>query len=276
MRTTQIAEQAGYYETEHPEQALSDTLFDDSGNVRSLAEKRVTMSNALTRAGHGLTLAEKRTIMIAISKLDSRATVPNSVPMTKIYASEYATCYEVDKNTAYEQLQTAANNLLNRKIVFYEPAYRRAKNKRDTDLTVVKMNWVGKIKYQKGEGWVELHWWPELKPHLFNLKKQFTTYQLKQATALRSYYSWRLLELLMRFEKTGWVEFSIEDFITSMEIPEKVGENFAHVRRKIIEPAIAELKAKDSWLIQWVPTKQGRRVKKIRFQFTRDPQLQLF
>lgn len=61
-----------------------------------------------------------------------------------------------------------------------------------------------------------------------------------------------------------------------MKIPEKVGENFAHVRRKIIEPAIAELKAKDSWLIQWMPTKQGRRVKKIRFQFTRDPQLQLF
>jgi hypothetical protein len=35
-------------------------------------ERWVTMANALARAGHGLTLAEKRLVMLAVSKLDSR------------------------------------------------------------------------------------------------------------------------------------------------------------------------------------------------------------
>lgn len=39
-------------------------------------DPQVTMSNALVRAGHGLTLAEKRVVMLAVSKLDSRAPTP--------------------------------------------------------------------------------------------------------------------------------------------------------------------------------------------------------
>ena len=38
---------------------------------RPAGERWVTMSNSLTRAGHGLTLAEKRVVMMAVSKLDS-------------------------------------------------------------------------------------------------------------------------------------------------------------------------------------------------------------
>ena len=40
---------------------------------RPSGERWVTMSNALTRAAHGLTLGEKRIIMAAVSKLDSMA-----------------------------------------------------------------------------------------------------------------------------------------------------------------------------------------------------------
>ncbi|MGP5371403.1 RepB family plasmid replication initiator protein, partial [Pseudomonas helleri] len=49
------------------------------------------MTNALTRAGHGLTLAEKRIIGFAVSKLDSQKAVrPGDVPVTRISATEYA------------------------------------------------------------------------------------------------------------------------------------------------------------------------------------------
>ena len=100
------------------------------------------------------------------------------------------------------------------------------------------MRWVGQVHYQKTEGWVELYWWPKLLPHLTGLKRQFTTYQLQQASALRSAYSWKLLELLMRFQGTGRAEYTIEDFCTSMEATPKQRENFAAIRRRIIEPAV--------------------------------------
>lgn len=242
---------------------------------RTAGERWVTMSNALTRAGHGLTLAEKRIVAMAVSKLDSRRVLrPGDVPRTRITAAEYAEAFGVDLDTAYDQLQSAAKNLYGRSITFYEPAWRR--DGKPLPPTIVRMRWVGEARYQGGEGWVELAWWPALLPHLTGLRQQFTTYQLQQASALRSIYSWKLLELLMRFESTGWAEYTIEDFATSMDATEKQRQNFANIRRKIIEPAVKELCQKDGWLIQWQPIKAGRKVKALRFTFRRDPQGKLF
>lgn len=231
----------------------------------------VTMSNALTRAGHGLTLAEKRIVGIAVAKLDSRKVLgPGEVPTTKITAVEYAETFGVDAATAYSQLQTSAKQIYQRSITFYEAAHRR--KGQPIEPTRVTMRWVGSVRYHKGEGWVTVKWWPEILPHLTGLKKQFTTYQLEQASALRSAYSWRLLELLMRFESTGWAEYTIEDFAQAMDATNKQRADFAAIRRKIIEPAVRELIEKDGWLIDWKPIKRGRKVASVRFKFHRDPQ----
>ena len=234
----------------------------------------VTMSNALIRAGHGLTLSEKRIVAVAVSKLDSRAVLrAGEVPRTRITADEYAETFGVDLDTAYDQLRSAAKALYKRSITFYEPAFRRSG--KPLPPTMVHMRWIGEAKYQAGEGWVELAWWPALLRHLTGLKKQFTSYQLQQASALRSAHSWKLLELLMRFKGTGWAEYTIEDFAAAMDATPKQAADFAKIRTKIIEPAVKELTEKDGWLIQWEPIKAGRRVKALRFTFVRDPQQRL-
>ena len=237
---------------------------------RSVGERWVTMSNALTRAAHGLTLAEKRVIAWAVATLDSRQVLePGEVPTTRISALDYAKEFGVDADTAYTQLQAAAKSLFSRSVTFYEPAHKR--KGKALQPTKVQMHWVGEAKYQAGEGWVELAWWPKLLPHLTGLRKQFTSYQLQQANALRSVYSWRLLELLTRFQSTGVAEYTIEDFATSMEATPKQQADFAKLRTKMIEPAVKELTEKDGWLIQWEAIKAGRKVKAIRFTFMRNP-----
>lgn len=252
-------------------QALAN--YDAADVERQPGERWITMSNALTRAGHGLTLAEKRIVAIAVSKLDSRRQLPpGQVPRAKITAAEYAEVFGVDLDTAYDQLQSAAKQLYNRSITFYEPAWKR--NGKPLPPTRVQMRWVGEAKYQDGEGWVELAWWPDLMRHLTGLKRQFTTYQLQQASALRSAYSWRLMELLTRFQSTGWAEYTIEDLKASMDAPPSLAD-FGQVKRRIIEPAVKELIEKDGWLIQWQPIKAGRKVKAVRFTFMRDPQARL-
>jgi plasmid replication initiation protein len=254
--------------------AHKSTGYDATDLNRPSGDRWVTMSNALTRAGHGLTLAEKRIVASAVSKLDSRRPLKaGEVPTTRISAAEYAEAFAVDMDTAYNQLQSAAKTLYNRSITFYEAAhYRKGKS---LPPTKVQMRWVGQVHYQEGEGWVELCWWPKLLPHLMGLKRQFTTYQLQQTSALRSAYSWKLLELLMRFESTGWAEYTIEDFCASMDATEKQVADFGKIRTKIIEPAVKELIAKDGWLIQWQPIKAGRKVKALRFTFMRDKQRRL-
>lgn len=245
--------------------------YDGDSQDRLPGERWISMTNALTRASHGLTLAEKRIVMAAVSKLDSkRPLLPGEVPTTRITAAEFVELYGVDPNTAYEQLQEATKHLYARSITFFEAAERR--RGKALKPTLVTMRWVGQVHYQVGEGWVELYWWPKLLPHLVGLKKQFTTYQLQQASALRSTYSWKLLELLMRFQSTGRAEYTVEDFATSMGATEKQRADFAKIRTKIIEPAVKELQEKDGWLIQWIPIKAGRKVASVRFTFMRDPQ----
>jgi len=249
------------------------TNYDATDIERPSGDRWVTMSNALTRAGHGLTLAEKRLVMLAVSKLDSMKIMrPGEVlPSVKITATEYAETYGLDPSSgvAYEAMKDAAKALYDRSITFFEPAYKR----NGTPLKPIRtdMRWVGRCKYHEGEGWVQLAWWPELVPSLVGLQKQFTTYKLQQASALRSGYSWRLLELLTRFKSSGVAEYTVEDFATSMDATEKQRENFNNIKRRIIEPAVKELTEKDGWLIAWEPIKTGRKVTTVRFVFQRRP-----
>lgn len=250
--------------------ALKKTENYNADNCPS-GERWITMTNALTRAGHGLTLAEKRLVMMAVSKLDSRKVLPpGEVPTARITAGEFSEAFGISPDTAYDQLQSGAKQLHKRVITFYEPAHKRSG--KPLSPTRVVMNWVGQVKYQDGEGWVELYWWPKLLPHLTGLKKQFTTYQLQQASALRSAYSWRLLELLSRFKSTGTAEYTVEDFAASMDAPPSLKKSFGQIKRRIIEPALKELTEKDGWLIQWEAIKAGRKVTSVRFTFMRDPQ----
>lgn len=240
--------------------------------VPATTSHKITMSNALIRAGHGLSLAEKRVVFIALAKLDSRQPVPpeSTLQCSRVTAAEYAQLARCEANTAYEALKDATKLLYSRSITFFEPAHKR----NGKELVTVHMRWVGEVKYHKNEGWAELWWWPKVLPHLMGFKAQFTSYQLQQATALRSTYSWKLLELLSRFEKAGqgWAEYTIEDFATSMEATPKQRENFNNIKRRIIEPAVKELQEKDGWVIRWEAIKAGRRVKAVRFEFERDPQ----
>lgn len=208
----------------------------------------------------------------AISQLNSaQPPKPGECPVVKLAATQYAATFDLEQHTAYEQLKDGAKSLYNRSIAFFEPAHRRG----DKPLVKTQMRWIGEAVYHEGEGWVEIHFWHKVVPHLMGLKRQFTTYQLRQASALRSVYSWKLLELLMRFESTGWAEYTIEDFKASMEAPESLSD-FGQIKRRIIEPAIKELTLKDGWLIDWQPIKAGRRVKAVRFEFRRNPQMSLF
>lgn len=242
---------------------------------RDAGDNWVTQSSALVRSAQGLTLAEKRLVMLAVSKIDSRKTPPKAgeSPVVKITAAEYAEVMGVDSHTAYDQLKSASRHLYHRSLRFFEPSFRR-KTKTPV-FNEVNMRWVAEAHYHKNEAWVELHFWHRLVPHLMGLQKHFVTYQLKSAVALRSIYSWRMLELLTRFEKTGIAEYTIEDFALSMDATEKQRSNFNNIRRRIIEPAVKELNSKDGWDIEWEPIKRGRKVVTVRFTFKKKAQLDM-
>ena len=148
-----------------------------NGLDQSVNELNVNMSNALVRAAHGLTLAEKRVVSICIAKMDSVG-LNNGRYKFKLTAREFAETFEVDANTAYEQLQFAGNHLIKRIARTFEDG-RRGKIEH-------KWVWVSGVAYHPGEGWMELGFSPEMTPHLTLLRQQFTSRVVPGAKSLIS------------------------------------------------------------------------------------------
>lgn len=230
-----------------------------------LGHQNVVIANVVSRSAQSLTLAEKRILMAGIAKLGGKN------ERVKISASEYAETYDVSLNTAYEQLKAAVENIFERYLQFQVWEGKKE--------GIERIRWIGGYRYFDKEGYVRFSFSNEIFPYLFELNGHFTKYQLKQAAALRSIHSWRLLELFeqMRGEaKDGWLSIPIEEFWHAMEAKESHRKNFNNLKKWVIDPAIKELTEKDSWLIEWEAVKSGRRVAKLRFRFERNPQGGLF
>ncbi len=227
-------------------------------------DKHVNMSNALARASHGLSLAEKRVIALGLALTDS---VPAKTLIdagrngwsVKVMALDYAKTFDLDANTAYEQLKEAGDKLGQRQVCEIVKTSRGQKQ--------IKTNWCAQVIYHQGEGWVSIEFTRHIAPHLLALRSKFVTYKLKQAAALRSAYSWRLFECLQSWRDTGLWVVGIEEFAHTMDVPEIYRADFAQLRRRVIEPAVAELILKSSLLIEWKTRKAGRKVTGLEFKF---------
>lgn len=227
----------------------------------------VNMSNQLVRMAQGLTLPEKRLVSLCMAKLDS-VRLDNTGRYTfRISAKEFGQQFGITDEAAYMQLKEVGDKLLHR-IAQQITETPRGRN-------IKKWQWVSFAEYQDGEGWIKLTFNHMMTPHLFLLRKEFTSYKLAQASALRSIYSWRLFELLMQFKSTGLVRIDVEAFAHAMEAPETARKNFGQLRLRVIEPAVKELTTKNNLLIEWDPTKAGRKVTGLEFRFKINPQQSL-
>lgn len=222
-----------------------------------LQSKNIVIANTLVRSAQSLSLAEKRLLFASVAKMG------NNFGEVTLTASEYAETFDMPVKQAYEQMKDACDNFFNRYFTLNIPDR--------VGIMKWKIRWLSSMGYEEGMGRVGLRFTEEVLPYLCDLTKEFTKYKLKQACALRSVHSWRLLELFEQ-QSSGWLNITVENFCHAMEAPEIYRLNYAHLRKKIIEPAIKELTEKDGWLIGFDFTKNGRKVHMLKFAFEKDPQ----
>lgn len=233
-------------------------------------ERFVSMSNALARGAQGLSLSQKRIIALAMAHTDSlpaRDLMAGQMQGWKVrlLAHEYAEAFDVDANTAYEQLKAGSHSLL-------KCLWRTSSDQGRKGPLITEGQWLMLGEYCKGGGYVDITFHPKVSPHLLGLRSQFTTYKLKQTAALRSIYAWRLFECLQSWKAKGRWSPSIEEFQKAMDAPASCTANFKDLRRRVIEPAVKELREKDGLLLEWAPEKTGRKVIGLEFTFRPDPQ----
>lgn len=236
----------------------------------AIPERAISMSNALARGAQGLNLSQKRIIALALAMTDSvpvRDAVAGQMNgwTVRLSAGDYAETYDVDLDTAYTQLQTGARSLL-------KCLWRTVSIGKKGGSTITEGQWLSLAKYKKKEGLIDITFHQHVSPHLLALRKQFTTYKLKQAAALRSIYAWRLFECLQSWKSKGVWIVDITDFHKAMDATTSCRSNFGMLRRTVIEPAVRELVEKDNMVIEWLPVKAGRKVSGLEFRFYTNPQ----
>lgn len=223
----------------------------------------VVQSNVLVEASYRLNLEEKRVVIAAISKIDPRRDVPDSITIT---AEEYAKLFDLKIDAAYQQLKEAAAKLYTRTIKLNS---KDSKNRPVDD----EMRWVyRRAIYHSREGKVTLSFSPDLMPYLGQLKEQFTGYKAHNVRALKSTYSIRLYELLTQYLAAGERWITVDKFREMLDLEDKY-PRFADLNRWIIEPSIKELNAKSNYEVLFRPEKKGRAVHKLWFFFNEKQQM---
>lgn len=217
----------------------------------------ITKSNFLIEASYKLSLDEQRLILSCISKIDGRREVP---PEIVINATDYAETFGLDLRNAYAQMEAGTNALYERDIKLSDGTAKKT-----------RLRWVQKVTYHSGDGKVSLSFSDDVKGYIGLLKTRFTSYQFKQIAGLKSVYSIRLFELLQQWQSTGTRMVAVGWLRETLAI-EKKYPLFADFRKRVIEPAVAELNAKTNLHVSYQTEKKGRQITGILFLFTEDAQ----
>jgi len=137
---------------------------------------------------------------------------------------------------------------------------------------------MSKIIYQKGIVTAKFN--DELRPHLLELQRFFTTYNFFEFNSLKGFYAPRLYENLKSWEKGlagGTVELKLENkggLYHALTIPATLQKNYQDMKR-ILEHCHKEITTKTTFQYSWEPLKLGRKVVGIRFYFNPEAALKM-
>jgi plasmid replication initiation protein len=250
-------------------------------------ERYVNVKNELVRRTQKMSLPVKRLLALAIAMCDSKQKIllhqaqqpgTNGAELqgwaVKISVAQYTEHYpQVGQDAAYNELKSSASALM--KCTVNMVKHERVRGK--VVETPIEIPFTTENEYPKGQGHVIVRFHGKIAPYLLGLEREFTQYKLSSASHLRSMYSWRLLEVLAQFQKTGLVRIGYDEFCDALDVPDSCRKDFAQLRRRVIEPAVAELKAKNNIEIAWEGTKPGgRKITGLEFKFEPSKQGKLF
>ena len=213
----------------------------------------VTKSNHLIEASYRLNLDEQRLMLSLIGQVEPHKPLPALFTVT---AEDFANLFRLNKKNAYEQLRRAAMSLVGKTVHTYD---KQA-------LIGEKTVWVDHVKYYDGEGYVEASFSAWIKPYIYRLANQFTSYRIAALSQVKSVYAIRLFELLMQFRESGERYITLNKFREMLQLETKYSR-FVDMKNKIINPSVEEINQKTDYFVGWETIKKRRAVVTLIFHF---------
>lgn len=224
----------------------------------------VYKANALVEASYRLSLYEQRIILACIAQVRRDGTLTDQQLYT-VSARQIADMSGLNIDRAYQHLKAASERLFDRRVTLHEAP--NGQKHRRVRLT----RWVQTVEYRDTEGAVALRFGTDMVPYLSQLTEQFTRYALADVAKMSSSHAIRLYELLVQWRGTGEREVSIEWFREALQLEDRY-DNIRDLKRRVVEPAVAQINEHSPLWVKWDQRKTGRRVSHLVFTFGEKPQ----
>ena len=222
---------------------------------------QIVKSNQIIEASYRLSVAEQRVILSAISQVRRDKPVTDEV-LYSVTAAEIAQLCGTDPNTAYRDLQNAAERLQTRRVsLILEPdgVTIRSKRRRVTC-------WVQTVDYIDQEGRIEMRFGKDILPYLTGLQREFTRYALSDVAKMTSAYGIRLYELLVQWPE-GHRVVALDDLRRWLQLEDRY-PSIKDFKRWVLDPAVEQINVHSPLMLTWEQRKTGRKVTHLVFDYT--------
>jgi len=217
---------------------------------------QATQSNQLIEATYKMSVPAKRVMLMLLGEIHpGQQDISGKI---RIEASDYANKTGIDSSQSYKDIKNGCRELMGTIIE------TRDTKRRTTEMCVV-VDW---MEYHDDEGWLEATFTRWVSPYIQSLTKiGYTKIKIDEALKFKRFYTIRLYELLMQFQKTNERYIKISNIRKIFQIEAKKYSRFADLKRWVLEPSIKEIESKTNWLISWEPVKTGRKITSLSFSF---------
>ena len=226
-----------------------------------LMSKLVVKDNALMNASYNLDLVEQRLILLAIVEARESGKGINANDPLTVHAESYINQFGVARQTAYQALKDACDNLFARQF-----SYQEINERGNTEN--VRSRWVSEVRYVDAEATVKLIFAPVVIPLITRLEERFTQYEMKQISELSTGYAIRLYELLICWRTTGKTPvIELSEFRQKMGVLDSEYQRMHDLKKRVLEPALEQINEHTDITATYEQHKKGRTITGFSFKF---------
>ena len=221
----------------------------------------IVKDNALINASYNLDLVEQRLILLAIVEARESGKGINANDPLTVHAESYINQFGVHRNTAYQALKDACDDLFARQF-----SYQSLSEK--GNVINHKSRWVSEVAYIDNEAVVRLIFAPAIVPLITRLEEQFTKYEIQQISNLTSAYAVRLYEILIAWRSTGKTPLiTIYDFRQKIGVLDTEYKRMYDFKKYVLDIALKQVNEHTDINVKVEQHKTGRSITGFSFSF---------
>jgi hypothetical protein len=232
--------------------------------IKQSSNIEIRQDNAITTARYDYSACQLDILFYLLSKLKKDDDMSTTY---FIYVTEIESM--TGRKWNYQQLREATEDLGSRMFeVESDKSYKQL--------------WIfQKVEYIKGHGCLEIALSQYIRPYLFDLKNNFTSYQLHSVLKLTSKYAKRIYAICSQWKDLGESkQFDIDDLKYILKIKDPSGkesEQFKQIsqfKQYVLDIAVKQINEHTELTIEYVIGKIGRTSKNIKFKIKRNQIIQ--